>query len=480
MNISFIDYNKRVENAEKKIEKYKQKIEDMLNSYDVRPSSVDELEERDKNLYNRYQEVIIKTEKERDKDQVKATEMAAAGKKPISKGGKVALGLVAALVVGGAGYGIVNHFDLGKKLDTKNNTPKEDTDPLSPSQDGISQNPTDGSLSSSDVDYSDGLNTFGTNGQTSWYNNGFSIPGVNTQFPNVGTNQTPNVDDKGTSNSEVEDEPKLPSSYEEKPQVESLYETVLTDINDEEQVYARAKYIKEKYYDVYLKDRYVTIEYVEEQLRQINAGICESVSFESANNTIVVINDLVFREEGNATDRVNQVTNTREETSGTLDLGIFCVDGTKGQMLLHQLSEIRTGMIQGAGKTDISDLQKDYTELFLRSTLLQGYEAIDINSLETGGMKYLAGISFLNTATLCGDFREVIIEDPLTLEKISLQSVIDQFNNAECQTNVVDENGQKTDEVETLNYLGTYFFEMVSDNYTKKSMYDEDFGKVLK
>lgn len=451
MNISFIDYNKRVENAEKKIEKYKQKIEDMLNSYDVRPSSFDELEERDKNLYNRYQEVIIKTEKERDKNQVKATEMAAAGKNPLSTGKKVALGLVAVLVVTGVGYGVHN----SNRPVVKNNTPKEDTDSLSQSQDGMNQNPTDGSLSSSDVDYSDGLN----------------IPETDEQ--------TPSVDDKGTSNSEVEEEPKLPSSYEEQPQVESLYGTVLTDINDEEQVYARAKYIKEKYYDVYLPQQYVTIEEVEEQLRQVNAGICKEVSVDSATYAINTINNLMFREEGNATDRVNGVTTERKETSGTLDLGIFCVDGTKGQMLLHQLSELRTGIIQGAGKEDVSDLQKQYAELFFSSALLQGYSSIDLNSLETGGMKYLTSIAFLNGATLCGDAKSLMVYDPIRCEERSFYDITNEFNYALCTVNMINDNGEKIDEVEDLNIMGSYLVEMVSNNYNSKAMQD-DFGKILK
>lgn len=475
MNISFIDYNKRVENAEKKIEKYKQKIEDMLNSYDVRPSSFDELEERDKNLYNKYSEVIKKTENQRDKDQVKAKEMIAAGKTPLSKGKKAALGLAAVLVVTGVGYGVHN----SNRPVVKNNTPKEDTDSLSQPQDGMNQNPTDGSLSSSDVDYSDGLNIPETNGQTPWYNNGFSIPGVNKQFPNVGTNQTPNVDDKGTSNSEVEEEPKLPSSYEEQPQVESLYGTVLTDINDEEQVYARAKYIKEKYYDVYLPQQYVTIEEVEEQLRQVNAGICKEVSVDSATYAINTINNLMFREEGNATDRVNGVTTERKETFGTLDLGIFCVDGTKGQMLLHQLSELRTGIIQGAGKEDVSDLQKQYAELFFSSALLQGYSSIDLNSLETGGMKYLTSIAFLNGATLCGDAKSLMVYDPIRCEERSFYDITNEFNYALCTVNMINDNGEKIDEVEDLNIMGSYLVEMVSNNYNSKSMQD-DFSNILK
>ncbi len=460
MNISFIDYNKKVENLDKKITKYKQKIEDILNSYEERPSGLDELEERDKALYKKYIEVIRKYEKSKTVAQEKARAMAEAGKFPLSRSKKIALGLAAALIVGGGGYAYLNsnQLNLGQSND-KNDTPANNTDSLGqPKNDTMisnnNQNPNidEPSLddsTSSEVEYVDG--------------------------------QTPSVSDNNeTTNGETNDEPQLPNSYNEPTEkVESLYETVLTDINDEEQVYARAKYIKENYYDVYLPQQYVTIEEVEEQIRQVGAGICKSVSVNDATFAINTINNLMFREMGDAVDRLNNVE-SRGETPGTLDLGLFCVDGTKGQMLLHQLSELRTAMIQGAGRTDISDLQVEYAELFLSSLLLQGYSSTDINSLETGGMKYLASITFQNAAPLCGEAKKLMIYDPIRCVKRSFYDITNEFNYTLCTVNMIDENGELTEDVEDLNIMGSFLVEMVSNNYTKKAMFDENFGRTLK
>jgi len=426
-----INYEKKIKKEEKKIADYNAKIKNIYDKYETEIFSDDELQNADLIMVQYYRKVIEGCNARIDEYQEKAAAQVRGGLEISNKSNKkkALISLVSVVGVGLLLFSACNTFNNNDGKDNQNDDSYQDEDEIKDTKDPLED---------------EGL-TFGDDSEPE------------------------------ESKNDLESKEK-----DESNKVESLYPIVLTDINDEEQVYARAKYIKENYYDVYLPQQYVTVQDVEEQIRQIGAGICEEVSFESANNAIVVVNDLMFREEGDATDRVNSVTTTREETLGTLDLGLFCVDGTKGQILLHQLSELRTGMIQGAGKEDISDLQKEYTELFLSSTLLQGYNSIDINSLETGGMKYLTGIAFLNTATLCGDFNQVKVENPLTLETTSLQSVIDEFNNAECSTTMITENGEPTYEEVTLNYLGTYFFEMVSDNYTTKSMYGEDFGYKLK
>lgn len=478
MNISFIDYGKRAENFDKKIKKYDQKRIDLLNSYEDGPACYDDLDFNDRKLYDRYNEAIIKFTKKRDESQEKARVMAENGKIPLTTTQKVLSGVLALSLLGGT-YLYLNRYNPVQN-DGKNNIPKEDTNSLD--QPNNSKEPNVGGQEGPIVD-NDGLTPVepGVAGPQDE-----AGPVTEDQSPTANTN-----DDSPIYNDGVEDEPQLPSEQlpvEDKEQKESLFDSVLTDIHNDEQVYARAKEIKEKYYDVYLKHDLITIEDVEEQIRQIGAGVCNEVSYKSANEVIVTINNLVYREEGNATDRVNGVISDREETPGTLDLGIFCVDGTKGQMLLHQLSEFRTAMIQGAGNTDISSLQKDFTKLFLCSTLLQGYECIDINSLETGGMKYLTGIAFFNTATLCGDFKDVKIENPLTLEEVSLDVILYRFMNDIVPGNILEDEvlsemlgeNELASCQENLNYLGTYFFQMISDNYTTKMMYDDNYSKGLK
>ncbi len=478
MNISFIDYGKREEKLNAEVLALEVSIRNILVRAGVTdPEDLNDLDyaEFDK-LDKKYKRKFKAKEKAHEKatNQVnKGTRIVSPAVKKVLAVGLAGVSLVSALA--GGYYFFGNKKELGK-----NDIPKEDTDSLD--QPNNSKEPNVGGQEGPTVD-NDGLTPVepgvaGPQGEVG--------PATEDQLPTANTN-----DDSPIYNDGVEDEPLLPSEQlpvEDKEQKESLFDSVLTDINNDEQVYARAKEIKEKYYDVYLKHDLITIEDVEEQIRQIGAGVCNEVSYESANEVIETINNLMYREEGNATDRVNEVISDREETPGTLDLGIFCVDGTKGQMLLHQLSKFRTAMIQGAGKTDISSLQKDFTKLFLCSTLLQGYECIDINSLETGGMKYLTGIAFFNTATLCGDFKDVKIENPLTLEEESLDVILYRFMNDIVPGNILEDEvlsemlgeNELASCQENLNYLGTYFFQMISDNYTTKMMYDDNYSKGLK
>ena len=461
-----MNINKKIKRLEKKISKYQKKIRIMAESYDPIAQSRDDLNESDKSKYDRYDEVIKKLSNHIEILQEQASARAKGGLAFAGSGkNKAIIGFVAIVAAGGLAYGAYLYSNNNDKV--LNNDDDQDLQgTMGPSKDTQSGQSTD--------------DTLGSNGQssvedaeTSLTDNPFVFPSLDGVFGDKGTTNSAN---NNNNNNAVE----TPGSYDNPQEKKGLFDTVLTDIYNEEQVYARAEEIKTKYYDVYLPQQYVTIDEIAEQIRQIGAGNCENVSVDSATYAINTINNLMFREEGNATDRVNGVTTERTETSGTLDLGIFCVDGTKGQMLLHQLSELRTGMIQGAGKEDISALQKQYAELFLSSALLQGYSSIDLNSLETGGMKYLTSIAFLNGATLCGEAKALMIYDPISCEERSFYDITNEFNYAVCTVNMISENGEKTDEVEDLNIMGSYLVQMVSDNYNSKAMYEDDFGRKLK
>ncbi len=457
-----MNINKKIERLEKKILKYQEKLRIMAESYDPIAQSRDDLNEADKRKYDRYNEVIRKLNDQLDILQEQARARAQGSLGLVGSGKKKALiALVSIVAAGGLAYGAYLYSNNNDKV--LNNDDDQDLqgtmDPSKDTQSGQSTDDTLGSNGQSSVE----------DDETSLTNNPFGFPNLDGVF-----------EDKGTTNSANNNAVETPGSYDNPQEKKGLFDTVLTDIYNEEQVYARAEEIKTKYYDVYLPQQYVTIDEIAEQIRQIGAGNCENVSVDSATYAINTINNLMFREEGNATDRVNGVTTERTETSGTLDLGIFCVDGTKGQMLLHQLSKLRTGMIQGAGKEDISALQKQYAELFLSSALLQGYSSIDLNSLETGGMKYLTSIAFLNGATLCGEAKALMIYDPISCEERSFYDITNEFNYAVCTVNMISENGEKTDEVEDLNIMGSYLVQMVSDNYNSKAMYEDDFGRKLK
>lgn len=458
-----MNINKKIERLEKKILKYQEKLRILAESYDPIAQSRDDLNEADKRKYDRYNEVIRKLNNQLDILQEQARARAQGGLGLVGSGKKKALiALVSIVAAGGLAYGAYLYSNNNDKV--LNNDDDQDLQgTMDPSKDTQSGQSTDDTLGSNGQSSVEDDETFLTN-------NPFGFPNLDGVFEDKGTTNSAN------NNNAVE----TPGSYDNPQEKKGLFDTVLTDIYNEEQVYARAEEIKTKYYDVYLPQQYVTIDEIAEQIRQIGAGNCENVSVDSATYAINTINNLMFREEGNATDRVNGVTTERTETSGTLDLGIFCVDGTKGQMLLHQLSELRTGMIQGAGKEDISALQKQYAELFLSSALLQGYSSIDLNSLETGGMKYLTSIAFLNGATLCGEAKALMIYDPISCEERSFYDITNEFNYAVCTVNMISENGEKTDEVEDLNIMGSYLVQMVSDNYNSKAMYEDDFGRKLK
>lgn len=460
-----MNINKKIERLEKKILEYHEKLRIMAESYDPIAQSRDDLNEADKRKYDRYNEVIRKLNDQLDILQEQARAQAQGGLAFAGSGKKKALiALVSIVVAGVLVYGEYLYFN-NKVLNNDDDQDLQGTmDSSKDTQSGQSTDDTLGSNGQSSVE----------DAEASLTDNPFVFPSLDGVFGDKGTTNSAN--NNNNNNNAVE----TPGSYDNPQEKKGLFDTVLTDIYNEEQVYARAEEIKTKYYDVYLPQQYVTIDEIAEQIRQIGAGNCENVSVDSATYAINTINNLMFREEGNATDRVNGVTTERTETPGTLDLGIFCVDGTKGQMLLHQLSELRTGMIQGAGKEDISALQKQYAELFLSSALLQGYSSIDLNSLETGGMKYLTSIAFLNGATLCGEAKALMIYDPISCEERSFYDITNEFNYAVCTVNMISENGEKTDEVEDLNIMGSYLVQMVSDNYNSKAMYEDDFGRKLK
>lgn len=461
MNISFIDYNKKVENLDKKITKYKQKIEDILNSYEERPSGLDELEERDKALYKKYIEVIRKYEKSKTVAQEKARAMAEAGKFPLSRSKKIALGLAAALIVGGGGYAYLNsnQLNLGQSND-KNDTPANNTDSLGqPKNDTMisnnNQNPNidEPSLddsTSSEVEYVDG--------------------------------QTPSVSDNNeTTNGETNDEPQLPNSYNEPTEkVESLYETVLTDINDEEQVYARAKEIVELY-DEFAPQYMVDVEYAADMLRYINGGVVNEVSREAALDVIKTFEVLMNNEYLYAKEIRNKGVTGREESVKTIDYAIFFKDNTRAQKLATKVTSYRSPIIKEP-LGDTKEYEQGFTTLLMNSWYNQGYQEISTYALETSGMSAVIDKLFLNTADVIradqSDTFNITVHEPIDDKDITLSKMIDKVNEANCLAEMTADNGE-TFEMYVNKF--TYDMEgMLKEAVYNKQAYDENFGRKLK
>ncbi len=461
MNISFIDYNKKVENLDKKITKYKQKIEDILNSYEERPSNLDELEERDKALYKKYIEVIRKYEKSKTVAQEKARAMAEAGKFPLSRSKKIALGLAAALIVGGGGYAYLNsnQLNLGQSND-KNDTPANNTDSLGqPKNDTMisnnNQNPNidEPSLddsTSSEVEYVDG--------------------------------QTPSVSDNNeTTNGETNDEPQLPNSYNEPTEkVESLYETVLTDINNDEQVYARAKEIVELY-DEFAPQYMVDVEYAAEMLRYINGGVVNEVSREAALDVIKTFEVLMNNEYLYAKEIRNKGVTGREESVKTIDYAIFFKDNTRAQKLATKVTSYRSPIIKEP-LGDTKEYEQGFTTLLMNSWYNQGYQEISTYALETSGMSAVIDKLFLNTADVIradqSDTFNITVHEPIDDKDITLSKMIDKVNEANCLAEMTSDNGE-TFEMYVNKF--TYDMEgMLKEAVYNKQAYDENFGRKLK
>lgn len=461
MNISFIDYNKKVENLEKKITKYKQKIEDILNSYEERPSGLDELEERDKALYKKYIEVIRKYEKSKTVAQEKARAMAEAGKFPLSRSKKIALGLAAALIVGGGGYAYLNsnQLNLGQSND-KNDTPANNTDSLGqPKNDTMisnnNQNPNidEPSLddsTSSEVEYVDG--------------------------------QTPSVSDNNeTTNGETNDEPQLPNSYNEPTEkVESLYETVLTDIDNDEQVYARAKEIVELY-DKFAPQYGVDIEYAAEMLRYINGGVVSETSREAVLDVVQTFEVLMNNEYLYAKEMRNKGKTGREESSDTIDYGMFFLDNTKAQKLANKINGFRSPIIENP-LVDTSEYEKGFTELLMNSWYNQGYREISAYALGVSGMSTIVDKLFLNTADVVranqDDKFDITVHEPIDDKDVTLSEIINDINQANCEIEMTYDDG--TSGMQYVNKLTYDMQGMLMEAVYNKQNYDENFSKGLK
>ncbi len=239
-----------------------------------------------------------------------------------------------------------------------------------------------------------------------------------------------------------------------------------TDIHDEEQVTNRAIIINE-YFNKISPNQNMTVEKVEEFLKYINSGIVDEPSYDGAAFVIDSINDLMVNELAAASDIINEVETGREKKEVLVDYSIFFLDGSQGQRLGKKINDLRQSMIINASG-DISNYKKQFTELFLNSWILHGFNGAEINSylLETPGMEALIDVMFLNTSILVGESKDMIVTNPLTLEEVSLKEIHEIANYEDCPTQLMDENGIVLDEKITLDKSSSDLYAM----YTKAMM----------
>lgn len=206
------------------------------------------------------------------------------------------------------------------------------------------------------------------------------------------------------------------------------------DINDEEQVSKRAAEIK-PYFDTYAKEQNITQEDIENFLRYINGGVVDEVSYEAAGEVINQINLVLSNEMAYSIDKHNNGYSNREKNELIVDYGKFFLDESNGQRLANKINEIRSKMILTDG--DITEYQKQFTELLKNSWYLHGYNEIDAYSLETSGMSSIIDIMFLDTTALAianeKSGYDITVKDELGNVDVTLLEMFKAINDAKCE-----------------------------------------------
>lgn len=435
-----INYEKKIKKEEKKIADYNAKIKNIYDKYETEIFSDDELQNADLIMVQYYREVIEGCNARIDEYQEKAAAQVRGGLEISNKSNKkkaliclASIGVASLLV-----FSACNTFNNNDGKDNQNDDSYQDEDEIKDTKDPLED---EGLTFGDDSDIKDTKNPLEDEGLT------------------FGDDSEPEESKNDLESKE----------NDESNKVESLYATVFTDINDEEQVYERAKYIKENYYDLYTPYLYITVEDVEEQIRHFGGGVVKNVGFDAATTVTDQVNDLMFMEKGNAVDLLNDVTTSRTESEVFIDYGIFFCDGTRAQRLASEISNIRINIMKNAKNGDVTKYREEFAELMMRSWVLQGYQAIDASALECSGSEMFIDLLFQNSASLCGDSDALIIEDPLEMEPVSFTEILIRADYVNCEAAVVSEDGSLSEETMIVNKSTSDFWGMVSEAYERKT-----------
>lgn len=230
--------------------------------------------------------------------------------------------------------------------------------------------------------------------------------------------------------------------------VETPTTGTFTDINDEEQLLERVNGIIVPVYDHFAPQYGVDETYGVDMFNHINGGATENPSRESCLDVIRTAEVLMNSEYLYAADMKNKGESLREESTSTIDYGIFFLDGSKAQVIASRISDYRRRIITAPTSEDANKASIEFTEFLMNSWYLQGNNGeISLYAIKNSGQAALLDKLFLNTADLAQanqkEDHQVTVINPLTGEEITLREIIEEINAANCLVEKEADNGER-------------------------------------
>lgn len=251
-----------------------------------------------------------------------------------------------------------------------------------------------------------------------------------------------------------------------------------TDINDEEQLLERVNGIIVPVYNDLAPQYGVDEAYAVDMFNNINGGVVEDPSRESCLDVIRTASVLMDTEIAYAVDMRNKGKSLREESTATIDYGIFFLDGSKAQEIASKISNYRRIMITSPSSKEAEKAAKEFTEFLMNSWYLQGNNGeINLYSIKTSGQAVFLDQLFLNTATLVqaniNEGYNITVINPLDGEKITLGQIIEEINEADCQVEKEADNGDVF--MQYVNKFSADIDGMFKDAVSNKMLAKEEF-----
>lgn len=229
--------------------------------------------------------------------------------------------------------------------------------------------------------------------------------------------------------------------------VETPTTGTFTDINDEEKLYERVNGIIVPVYNNFAPQYGVDEAYAVNMFNSINGGVVEDPSRESCLDVIRTAEVLMNSEYLYAVDMKNKGESLREESTATIDYGIFFLDGSKAQVIASKMSDYRRRIITAPTSEDANKASIEFTEFLMNSWYLQGNNGeISLYAIKNSGQAAFLDKLFLNTADLAQanqkEDHQVTVINPLTGDEITLREIIEEINAANCLVEKEADNGE--------------------------------------
>ncbi len=254
-------------------------------------------------------------------------------------------------------------------------------------------------------------------------------------------------------------------------------EDVFTDVNDIDGLTLRVEELYPYFHD--LANEYnISVEEIEEILNYINGGVVNEVSREASLRVITEIEEVMNNESVYAVDMLNRGESGHLTTDYFgIDYGKFFLDGSNGQKLARQISDLRRAMIaKGEIGEDITAEAEEFVKLLMNSWYLNGNGVISAYALETSGMEALIDKLFLNTAALAGTV-DIKVVNPLNNQELTLEKIVSEINKGDCPLEVVADNGERFTQ-----YVNKFTYDM--EGMLKEASYnklaDDETARLIK